>query len=516
MNQTYSPDSPKLQRVLLSALLVLATIALVRFGFTQNRPVLGLLIALIAAVIWLIGKPESLFCFVLFAENARLLIPGLTATLGVSEAFQVLLIGWAILDVSLRHQDRPYSYRSNADRWLILFALNILMIMLVRGSGFALLGSTVYGGTAYVSMILSMAFYFAATRITLTAQHVERLIWIVMIGSFIPVFVQIAIYLSPSAFYGLTAIVRVQAEQLLEEQATEGEGVARWTTFSLAAYALIPMAYVIWRRRSIRFVLILLAFVLVGFTGSRSRIFQVGVLVFLSSVYFSNNRSRAIVMWALIGLLSLGFLMITAPMLPRAMQRAVSFIPFLPVDTAIAERAAYSSNWRFELWKNYCIPNIPKYLLIGRGIAHDIMGFAWLQSSWYGSSEFFYFMGRYHSGPLTLLLDLGLPGTICFTVFFLMVVKDSWQTVRRYAARQQSLVARYYIYLTISMSYEVFNYYFIFGDIRSSLFRMLLIATQLRILKKAFLVNYAQPNVDRTLNNMERASVPPAIVRHTL
>jgi hypothetical protein len=234
--------------------------------------------------------------------------------------------------------------------------------------------------------------------------------------------------------------------------------------------------------------LIFIALVLVGMTGFRSRMFAVTVLIFITSTYYSKKRAKTIFLWMLAGLAMFGFLMIAAPMLPRAIQRAVSFIPFIPVDLGVVERAAGSSDWRFELWRDYCIPNVPKYLLIGRGIAHDITSFAWLQYSWYHSSEFFYYMGKYHSGPFSLLLDYGLPGTISWVSFFLLVISDAWKTVRRYAVHQDSLAARYYVFLTILMTYEVFNFFVIFGDVDSGLFRFLATAAQLRILKKNFLM----------------------------
>jgi len=39
----------------------------------------------------------------------------------------------------------------------------------------------------------------------------------------------------------------------------------------------------------------------------------------------------------------------------------------------------------------------------------------------YGTAEFYNFMGRYHSGPFSLLLDFGLLGTISFTAFLEML-----------------------------------------------------------------------------------------------
>lgn len=491
MKPSSAHDAIRIQRALLTILLVLGSIVLVRVGLTRNLPILGLLIPLIGMASWFLGRPEVLFCTILLSKNARLLIPGLTATLGISELLQILLVGWMILEKAVKHRRHPFSSRPGVDRWMIFFALNMAMIMVVRGSGFALLGGSVYGGTAYVSMFLSIICYFAAIQVQFNERQIRLLLWMILIGAAVPALVQMASAASPAGFGWLTKFIGAETEQVIEEQAKEG-GIARWTMLAFVSYALIPVAYILFRKKSIRLILIVLAFILVAMAGFRSRIFQTGAMVFLVSIYFSKTRLRTFTMWALAGVLVLGFLMITAPVLPRAVQRAVSFIPFLPVDVAIAERAGESSTWRFELWRDYCIPNVPQYLLVGRGIAHDITGFAWLQSKWYGTADFYYYMGRYHSGPFTLLLDLGLPGFMTFTLFFLLVLKDSWSTMRRYASKCDTILSRYYIYLTLLMSFEVFNYYFIFGDVRSSLFRMLMIAAQLRIFKKNFLMEDSQ------------------------
>ncbi len=485
--KTSNSSEINIRRGLLTFFLILVSVILVWFGFSRNMPLVGLLIPFIAIANGLISRPVFLFTLVLFCAKARLMIPGLPGLLGVSELFQILLIGWTLLDIAIRHQKRPNSFCRNPDIWLMFFLLNTMLIMSVRGSGFALLGSRTYGGTGYLAIFLSIVFYFSVIRIRLVDKQVKILLWILLAGTLVPALVQFLSSHFPSGLAWTMAFVQANIEQVAQEQITEG-GFARWNTLSMVSYALIPIAYLLIRLKNIRFIFFILIFLLVGLAGFRSRIVQAGAAVFFVGLYFSKNRMRTLMGWALAGVLAFGVLMIMTPMLPPAVQRSLSFIPFLAVDFDVAKAATGSSSWRFDLWRDYCLPNVPQYLLIGRGVAQDISQFAWLQSGWYEGAEFFYYMGRYHSGPFSLLLDFGLAGTISFTWFFLAVIIDGWKTTRRYAVHQNSLAARYYAFLTIWMSIEVFAYYFIFGDVRANLFSMLMIAAQLRILKKNFLM----------------------------
>jgi hypothetical protein len=479
-------DETKILRGLLVVFLVGVTVALSYFGFTMRNPFLGLLIPLIGIAAWFVGRPTLLFCCILIAKEARLFIPGLPGFLDVSMILQCLLIGWVLLDVSIKKQPRPFSSEKK-DIWLAVFALNLLLIMWVRGAGFALLGSSVFGGTGYVVLLLTLLFYFSAVRVKLDTRHVKILLWCVLIGSLVPALVEIFSSISPGSVQWTHSFIKLKAEMSTEELIAKGKTV-RWSTFSNVSLALLPIAYVWMKNARWRILIVLFAGYLMAMTGFRNRVFQVGVVVLLAEVLFSKDRAKTLLMLLVVGIIGLGILMVLAPHLPLAVQRAVSMIEFIPVDPDVALRAQGSSDFRFDLWRDYCIPNASQYLLIGRGIAHDITDYAWLQAGWYSSPEFFYYMGNYHSGPFSLLLDTGLVGTVSFTLFFFYVVCDSWRVVQSYASHQDTIMVRYYVFLTVLMTYRFFGFYFVFGDVRASTFGLLVIAAQLRILKKNFLM----------------------------
>jgi|GEM_PF-1401998 len=486
MNQ-FATDENKVKRLLLVIFLIATSVFLARFGLVKKMPVIGLLIPLVGVASWLLGRPALLFALVLAVERSGISIPGMPKAIGFAKLFQLLLFGWMLLDVMVRHNRPRFSFRKGIDGWLVVFFLNLLFIMAMRGSGFALLGGSVYGGTYYIGVFITILCYFAAIRARLSDKDVKILLFMFLFATMLPAGVQVLKSLVPSAAGGLARYIGVSAVEQSDSISTDNV-IQRWSGFISLSQALVMIAYVFFKKISTRLLLIVLACGLVSMSGFRSSLIQTAMLIFFVSVYYSKQRGRAVFRWIIAGVLGWVFLMMITPSLPLPTQRSLSFIPFLPVSAEVAVNAESSSDFRFEIWKQYCIPNVPKYLLIGRGLAHDITQYAWLTSRWYGSLEFYYYMGSYHSGLFSLLLDYGLLGLVSFTLFFLLVAGDAWRTTRRYAAHQDTLCARYYVYLTILMTYEIFNYFFIFGAVLSSLFRMLMIAAQLRILKKNFLL----------------------------
>ena len=490
-------DEIRIRRGLLIFFLVVVSIGLAHFGLSRGMPLVGLAIPGVFLVCQLFSQPARLFLLILFLNTIQLKLPGLPKTLSLLVLTQVLMIGWSVLDAAIKHQKKRFSFRPGVDMWIAVFLINVFLLMAARGAGFARLGGSVFGGAKYAMLIVAILFYFAAVRVRLSDKDVKTLLLLVFAGALTYAVMEMLVYYFAGTFGRLSQFVSFAFNERTTARAvTKGLGEVRWHSYRGLAFALLPLAYVWCRQKSRRFWMVFAAGVLVALSGFRSLLVQMGLMIFMLEVYYSRSRVRTVVVWMLIGIAGLGFLMVATPYLPLTIQRAVSFIPFLSVDESMIQVAESSSNWRFDLWQNYCIPNVSKFLLIGRGLSHDITGFAWLSRKWYGSAEFFYHMGSYHSGPFDLLLTYGLLGTISFTMFFGMTVADGWRTVRRYGTRMDSLAAKYYAFLTVWMTYELVAFFLIFGDVKSQLFLFLAIAAQMRILKKNFLMDVSPEATD--------------------
>ena len=99
--------------------------------------------------------------------------------------------------------------------------------------------------------------------------------------------------------------------------------------------------------------------------------------------------------------------------LPLAAQRAVSFLP-VKVDAGVQSDAGSSVEWRVTMWR-VLVPQIPKYLLLGKGYAidPDQLYIAMLGGvRRHCQAETALVAGDYHSGPLSTIIPLGLWGAI--------------------------------------------------------------------------------------------------------
>ena len=480
-------EETTVRRGLLTLFLVAASVFSAWFGMSRGMPLVGILIPAIAILCGLLGRPVLIFFLVQFVSISKLTAPGLPSSFPLSRIFLTLLIGWALLDVALRKQTRPLSYRPAIDKWMWVFALNILLIIAVRGSGFAFMGGSVYGGAAYLGIWLSIFYYFSLVRIQISEKDVKQLIFVVLAAACLPMAVEVLLYVWERAALPLTKYISVSADYALEEKYA-AEGVVRWGSFYLLGSGLITAAFVLCTKKISRLVLIGAALLLTALTGFRNILGSAVILITWLSFYFSKNRMKTFLLFGFLGLFGFGFLLVAAPMLPRSAQRAVSFLPGISVEQEVSAHGEGSTKWRVDMWRDYCIPAVPKYLLVGRGMSRDITAYAWLTSRWYGTPEFFYYMGAYHSGPFNLILNYGLPGTVSFILFFLLTIIDGWKTVRRYASRQDSLLARYYVFLTVQLTCAIVSFFLIFGDVSEGLLPLLVIAAQMRILKKNFLM----------------------------
>ncbi len=479
-----------IKRILLVAVLFGGSILLAFYSIAHGNLAFGFAFPILLAVAYFFRRPTILYIYALAASAMVLKFPGLPAAIGVPVLFQLLLILWAFIDRALQHGATGHSHIKKVNALVLLFGMNLLSLMIIHGSGFARLGGYVLGGTYYLGSFITIAFYFASLRLHFSSRDVKTLIWSLLIAASVPAIIQVGSTYAPGVFDWMTRYVNTRALENVSEDGFSSENtIQRWSGLTSLAYAIIPVTYILIRKKWIQYTLIIAAFALIGMAGFRSRIIQVSAIALACSVYFSQNRIYALMKWSILGAVTLALLFVFATYLPRPVQRAVCFVPGLPVQPDIAANAKSSSNMRFEMWREYCIPNVPKHLLIGRGFAHDIRQYAWLQRQWYGSLEFFYYMGSYHSGPFSLLLDHGILGTTAFTIFFVLVTADAWRILQKHARHPSTIYAKYYAYLTILMTWKVIEYYFIFGDVKTSLFSMLTVAAQLHIMKKGILID---------------------------
>jgi hypothetical protein len=106
--------------------------------------------------------------------------------------------------------------------------------------------------------------------------------------------------------------------------------------------------------------------------------------------------------------------------MPLSVQRAFSFLPMEKIDPTARLDALSTLDWRLSMWK-ILIPEIPKYLILGKGYSFSGTDYYLTQEAvrrgLYTPYEDTLISGNYHNGILTLLIPFGIFGFLTFLCF---------------------------------------------------------------------------------------------------
>jgi O-antigen ligase len=169
--------------------------------------------------------------------------------------------------------------------------------------------------------------------------------------------------------------------------------------------------------------LIFLVLLFVSLLGGFRSILLLFLITFGILFYFEGLMRRPLLPALLLVLILGGSVLIPfVSHLPLTIQRTLSFLP-LPVDPVARASADMSTEWRLQMWMNV-LPQIPQYLLLGKGYAISTSDLAMasnasLESGTFGSE----IAGDYHSGPLSLIIPFGIFGVLAFVWFLAAGIK---------------------------------------------------------------------------------------------
>jgi hypothetical protein len=159
-------------------------------------------------------------------------------------------------------------------------------------------------------------------------------------------------------------------------------------------------------------------FVFVGALGGfRSMMVQLfllaGALFWLEGLY----RTRALPVAITLAVLGGVLLVSLASYLPRSVQRSLAFLP-IDIDPVVKMDAQFSSEWRIRIWQEV-LPDVPRYLILGKGYSFDPkdVDIARMSLRSLSTAEGTEVVGDYHNGPLSVIIPFGIFGTIGFFWF---------------------------------------------------------------------------------------------------
>ncbi len=454
----------------------------------------------------LLLKPQILLMGAIVTGVMELKMPAFAGVFKLQHFFFFGLFAWGVLNAALKKGLRP----PISSRFLIGFAAVLGLIVAVRGIGFRVFGSEAFGGADYVKLFLAIGAYWGGLQIPLKPRQLRAALILFSLGALLPMAAQIVVMRNPSLFLWLQRFIEVRAQYILSEEELYGwRGVTGGTGGRLHAAAMLATGlwfagWCLWGlrgdgKRRMLFALLPVAGMLAMLSGFRGS--TVGILMLGGLVLFVTSRRKTAFVMAAMGL-SIGLyvlLLVAGPKLPTNAQRALSFVPGPAWDVGAKSDATHSITFRLNIWQ-YALPYIPKYLLIGRGILLENVyrQHAWRDWSYYASPEFFYATHSYHSGPLSLLLDTGLPGLILFLGFQIALVREAWKWWRNSRVRAgDPFLKAALIYFCVRITYQLVVYYLLYGDLKYNLMDWVVIGLLIHSTGKALLgVPAPQPSVE--------------------
>jgi hypothetical protein len=308
---------------------------------------------------------------------------------------------------------------------VLLLGIVLATASATGGIGMRSLGSATYGGRNYFYVVTAIAGYFALTSRRIPVERAGLYSALFFLPGLTSL-VAILAYKAGPAFYWLYYFfpadgVSQQASQqsAITPMVDHRFGLLGASTaiycYILAKYGLRGIFDVGRPWRMLLLVLTFLASLMSGFRGSLIML----VLMFAIAFWLEGlHRTRLLPILGGVCLLGSMLVLPNTERLPLSAQRTLSFLP-VKTDPMAELSARASTEWRLQMWREV-IPQIPKYLVVGKGYALDPeeMFGANLASyssgqGWLGSMT----AGDYHNGPLSVIIPFGIFGVIAFLWF---------------------------------------------------------------------------------------------------
>ncbi len=335
---------------------------------------------------------------------------------------------FAVLNRSLRKQTLFIRVPS-ISRPLLVFGAVILATLVIRGGvGGQAFGSDLWGGRRYLLMFGAILAYFALTSRPLPVGKESFYGQIFFLIGVLIILTDIA-YAAGSA---MGWVFFFFSEESVANNLLSAGDVQRYGASSTAALAVMSFLFcrygltgVIDLRKGWRLLLFLAVLFGGMFGGFRSLLVLIvmlsGVLFFLEGLH----RTSLTIKLGLVAGIVFSALILFSDQLPLSVQRSISFLP-VKVDAAAESDASGSTSWRLEIWR-IVLPQVPDYLLVGKGLAYSgselTHAQAMIDRNMFRAYEWALVGGWYHNGPLSVIMFFGIPGVLAFGWFIVASIK---------------------------------------------------------------------------------------------
>jgi hypothetical protein len=324
---------------------------------------------------------------------------------------------------------------------LVAIGIVVFATAMFRGGvGLRVLGSESIGGKRYLWIWVAILAYFALISQPIPEKKRQLYTTVFLLGALTQLIYTVGPHLGASTPFFSIFFPGVAGGSQTIISAFVSEDIERWGNLAQAsmavAFALVArygVQGVLDLRKFWRPALLVVAIVGCFFGGYRTTIIYLVLTLIL--VFFFEGLLRSRLMPIVIaGMLLAGGLVVSfSEHLPLAIQRCLTILP-LKLDPVARMSADSSTEWRIQIWK-YVLPQIPKYLFLGKGLVfdandlamYDTLGDQQASGDVGGSLTL---AGEYHSGPLSLIIPFGIWGVIAFLWFLGASIRVLWRNYK--------------------------------------------------------------------------------------
>lgn len=387
------------------------------------------------------------------------------------EVATILSLGISIIDRTLNSDKRFLSIPVITYPLLFVLAVTYATAELTGGIGLKALGGGVGGGKKYLAIFIGVATYFALTSRVIPQKQRKLYVALFFLAG-LPSFISDMFPFLPSPLNYINLLVPPSESVLNGDVAfgfTRLAGLSSTAgvlaNFMLARYGLRGLLNSNHPLRALFFFGLMLLTLMGGFRTVLISYIGICTMLFFMEGLHRTPMSLMFVFALLIGgTLTIPF----ADKMPRTFQRAVSFLPFIKVDSQVLMDAEGSKQWRENIWRDTW-PKVPQYLLLGKGYKLSEQDFEMMGNGVFAngvaaqmdqSQVALAISGDYHNGPLSTLMPFGIWGGIAFiwlSIATLYVIYRNY----RYGEQELKTVNAFMLAMMIQ---KILGFYLIFGS----------------------------------------------------
>ncbi len=401
--------------------LVIAVAIAIQVGQGEFKTVyISTLLLFSVPILWLLGtRSWYILPFGMVAELPALpLIAG--RSLSVAEFGVTVYAVVMVLAIIQKKRSFRFMFR---DWWpMLLFAAWVMMIAVVNGGGFAILGAEAMGGRRYLTVLLALIGMVLLSNVPIRDKEAKRVCWVIFLSMLISgVYSAGMMLLGRGDYHGVYAFYDWQ--QGLSWVAVAGTFFmfARNSPSEVLKKPLLLLGY-----------MVLLAIAI--YAGKRMNFAACCVIPVVAT--FWHRQARFALLALMLGILAIASALVAQNSgmgLPKSMQRVLAFLPG-KWDADVEN----STNDIFrDTLRNWAGKSIKKNPIIGEGVALTADDYRLMYDPVYVSQikdpdddvqAFPHIAGKnWHSTWLGLSASFGIPCAVAWVFVQLFVLRRSWK-----------------------------------------------------------------------------------------